>query len=124
MSDDELLMRLLHDNNIAPQLHPIQLERIWPMSNVNAQPNRSLLIKLRKLLTLYLKKYDKETILSLIFEGSTSDLLKDIIAVVYGPLAEVYKAANIGDYIMDIAAFVEDLIRTVEQMDEWRIRKW
>ncbi|KAI8050834.1 hypothetical protein BDF22DRAFT_745025 [Syncephalis plumigaleata] len=121
MSDDELLMRLLHDNSIAPELHAIQLERIWPVSNGHARPNRTLLGKLRKLLTLYLKKHDKETILSLIFEGSTSDLLKDIIAVVYGPLAEVYKAANIGDYIMDIAAFVDDLIHTVERMDEWRI---
>ncbi|RKP27462.1 hypothetical protein SYNPS1DRAFT_26882 [Syncephalis pseudoplumigaleata] len=121
MSDDELLMRLLHDNNIAPQLHATQLERIWPTDRPSAQPHRTMLHKLRNLLTLYLKKHDKETLLSIIFEGSTSDLLKDIIAVVYGPLAEVYKAANIGDYIMDIAAFIDDLIRTVEGMDAWRM---
>ncbi|KAI9591969.1 hypothetical protein BDF19DRAFT_453198 [Syncephalis fuscata] len=121
MSDDELLMRLLHDNSIAPQLHQIQLERIWPTNQPNIQPNRVLLYRLHKLLTLYLKKHDKEAMLNVLFEGSTSDLLKDIIAVVYGPLAEVYKAANIGDYIMDIAAFINDLISTVEHMDEWRM---
>jgi hypothetical protein len=45
-------------------------------------------------------------------------LLKDIITIFYAPLAQVYKAANIADSISDLQTFINDLIRTVEQVDE------
>jgi hypothetical protein len=57
---------------------------------------------------------DKEQMISLIFEGVTSDLLKDIVTIFYSPLAQVYKAANIADSLSDLQAFVNDLIKTVE----------
>lgn len=47
-------------------------------------------------------------------QGSTSDLLKDIITIFYEPLAKVYKAANIGDSLYDLQMFLNDLIKTVE----------
>ena len=47
-------------------------------------------------------------------QGSTSDLLKDIITIFYEPLAKVYKAANISDSLYDLQMFVGDLIKTVE----------
>jgi hypothetical protein len=43
--------------------------------------------------------------------------LKDIFAIFYQPLAQVYKAANIGDSIIELAAFIDDLIAFVEQID-------
>lgn len=52
-----------------------------------------------------------------IFQGNTGDLLKDIFAIFYQPLASVYKAANIGDSIIELAAFIDDLIAFVEQID-------
>jgi Domain of unknown function in PX-proteins (DUF3818) len=43
--------------------------------------------------------------------------LKDIFAIFYQPLAQVYKAANIGDSIIELAAFIDDLIAFIEQID-------
>ena len=53
-------------------------------------------------------------------QGTTADLLKDIITIFYSPLAQVYKAASIADSIGDLQSFVTDLIKTVEQVDEGR----
>ncbi|KAM0789993.1 hypothetical protein ACM66B_005323 [Microbotryomycetes sp. NB124-2] len=66
---------------------------------------------LKRILT---KARDKEQMIELIFEGSTSELLKDIVTIFYAPLATVYKAANIADSLVDLQAFVNDLIKTVE----------
>ncbi|GAA95134.1 uncharacterized protein L969DRAFT_104664 [Mixia osmundae IAM 14324] len=61
---------------------------------------------------------DKEQLIELIFEGSTSELLKDIVTIFYEPLAKVYKAANIADSFYDCQVFVTDLIKTVEHSEE------
>ncbi|GAA5852283.1 hypothetical protein JCM9279_002489 [Rhodotorula babjevae] len=65
----------------------------------------------RRLIT---KARDKEQLIELIFEGSTSEVLKDIVTIFYEPLAKVYKAANIADSLSDLQAFIDDLIKTVE----------
>lgn len=44
-------------------------------------------------------------------------MLKDVITIFYAPLATVYKAANIADSLGDLQNFINDLIRTVEQVD-------
>ena len=44
--------------------------------------------------------------------------MKDIITVFYSPLAQVYKAASIGDSLSDLQTFINDLIKTVEMVDE------
>lgn len=51
-------------------------------------------------------------------QGTTSDLLKDIITIFYAPLAQVYKAASIADSMSDLQNFINDLIRTVEAVEE------
>ncbi|KAK0528581.1 hypothetical protein OC842_004504 [Tilletia horrida] len=61
---------------------------------------------------------DKEQMISLIFEGATADLLKDIVTIFYSPLAQVYKAANIADSLYDLQMFITDLIKTVEANEE------
>lgn len=66
---------------------------------------------------LYARLREKEDMIALIFEGSTSELLKDVITIFYAPLATVYKAANIADSLGDLQTFINDLIRTVEQVD-------
>jgi hypothetical protein len=45
-------------------------------------------------------------------------LLKDIITIFYAPLATVYKAASIADSLGDLQNFMNDMIRTIEQVDE------
>ena len=61
---------------------------------------------------------DKEQLIELIFEGATSELLKDIVTIFYEPLAKVYKAANIADSLYDLQVFVNDLIKTVEAAED------
>ncbi|ODO07387.1 PX domain-containing protein [Cryptococcus wingfieldii CBS 7118] len=70
------------------------------------------------LLKLWLRKREKEGLLALIFEGVTAELLKDIITIFYTPLAQVYKAASIADSLGDLQAFINDMIRTIEQVEE------
>lgn len=53
-----------------------------------------------------------------ILQGFTSDLLKDIITIFYAPLAQVYRAASIADSLNDLQNFINDLIKTVEQVEE------
>ncbi|KAI0698586.1 hypothetical protein BC835DRAFT_1532951 [Cytidiella melzeri] len=67
---------------------------------------------------LYARLRDREQLIALIFEGNTSDLLKDIITIFYAPLAQVYRAASIADSLGDLQNFINDLIRTVEQTEE------
>ncbi|WVQ97012.1 hypothetical protein IAU59_004122 [Kwoniella sp. CBS 9459] len=73
---------------------------------------------LNVLLKLWMRKREKEGLLALIFEGVTAELLKDIITIFYSPLATVYKAASIADSLGDMQAFINDMIRTVEQVEE------
>lgn len=73
---------------------------------------------LTTLLRLWLRKREKEALLALIFEGTTAELLKDIITIFYAPLAQVYKAASIADSLGDLQNFINDMIRTVEQVEE------
>jgi hypothetical protein len=54
----------------------------------------------------------------LIRKGVTAELLKDIITIFYAPLAQVYKAASIADSLGDLQNFMNDMIRTIEQVDE------
>ncbi|TEB30268.1 hypothetical protein FA13DRAFT_1792719 [Coprinellus micaceus] len=77
------------------------------------------LIEDLKILThMYQKLRDREQLIALIFEGFTSELLKDIITIFYSPLAKVYRAASIADSLGDLQDFISDLIRTVESVEE------
>ncbi|KAK4688456.1 hypothetical protein P7C73_g1666, partial [Tremellales sp. Uapishka_1] len=70
------------------------------------------------LMKLWTRKKEKEQLLALIFEGVTAELLKDIITIFYTPLAQVYKAASIADSLSDLQNFLNDMIKTVEQVEE------
>ncbi|KAF9821175.1 hypothetical protein IEO21_00783 [Rhodonia placenta] len=67
---------------------------------------------------LYSRLRDREQLIELIFEGTTADLLKDIITIFYAPLAQVYRAASIADSLGDLQNFMNDLTRTVESVEE------
>lgn len=77
-----------------------------------------LLEDLKVLTHLYSRLRDREQLIALIFEGFTADLLKDIITIFYSPLAQVYRAASIADSLNDLQNFVNDLIKTVEQVEQ------
>ncbi|KAJ7908340.1 hypothetical protein B0H13DRAFT_2233333 [Mycena leptocephala] len=73
---------------------------------------------LKVLANLYSRLRDREQLIGLLFEGSTSDLLKDMITIFYTPLAQVYRAASIADSLSDLQSFINDLIKTVEQSED------
>ncbi|KAM6495865.1 protein of unknown function in PX-proteins (DUF3818) domain containing protein [Amanita muscaria] len=77
-----------------------------------------LIEDLKVLAHLYSRLRDREQLIGLIFEGTTADLLKDIITIFYTPLAQVYKAASIADSLGDLQNFINDMIKTVEQVEE------
>ncbi|TFK75886.1 hypothetical protein BDN72DRAFT_831324 [Pluteus cervinus] len=77
-----------------------------------------LLEDLKVLCQLYSRLRGREQLIALIFEGSTAELLKDMITIFYSPLAQVYRAASIADSLSDLQNFINDLIRTVEQVEE------
>ncbi|KAG5652462.1 hypothetical protein H0H81_004958 [Sphagnurus paluster] len=77
-----------------------------------------LLEDLKVLTHLYSKLRDREQLIALIFEGFTADLLKDIITIFYSPLAQVYRAASIADSINDLQNFINDLVKTVEGVED------
>ncbi|KNZ78056.1 PX domain-containing protein [Termitomyces sp. J132] len=76
-----------------------------------------LMEDLKVLTYLYSRLRDREQLIALIFEGSTAELLKDIITIFYTPLAQVYRAASIADSLSDLQSFINDLIKTVEQVE-------
>jgi len=121
----------------APTLNRAQLQRVFRASRAHAEYLRHreslfdsdddegpendeawLYEDLTVLIKLYTRLRDRQQLIALIFEGTTSDLLKDIITIFYAPLAQVYKAASIGDSLNDAQNFMNDLIRTVEQVEE------
>ncbi|KAJ7682778.1 hypothetical protein DFH06DRAFT_304506 [Mycena polygramma] len=73
---------------------------------------------LKVLANLYSRLRDREQLIGLLFEGSTSELLKDIITIFYTPLAQVYRAASIADSLSDLQSFINDLIKTVELSED------
>ncbi len=116
------------DTEIAPQLNGNQISRVF-LANVawtsaldgNLQYNpqdAKLFGYFIQLLKLYTRQRDKEQMLSLLFDGVTSILLKDIVSIFYEPLARVYKAASIHNSVMDFSRFVEDVIATVYKAEE------
>jgi hypothetical protein len=52
--------------------------------------------------------------MTLVFQGVTGDIIKDLFAIFYEPLAQVYKSANVGETINHVAAFINELITVVE----------
>lgn len=102
----------------GPPLSPAQTERVE-----NARVLRSkgeftgpstLLDDMHALMVAQLKIYDNEQLESLITEGVTADLFRDLVAMFITPLAEVYRKANASDFVGDLQAACDDLVQTVK----------
>ncbi|CAA7259770.1 unnamed protein product [Cyclocybe aegerita] len=123
-AEEPLLSRIqMHRLARAHKAHTIYLKRKETLADSDdddgPQDEDAWLLEDLKVLThLYSRLKDREQLIELIFEGFTADLLKDIITIFYAPLAQVYRAASIGDSLSDLQTFVNDLIKTVEQVEE------
>ena len=56
--------------------------------------------------------------ISLVFEGVTGSLLRDMVTILYEPLAKVYKAANVYNSVMDFKEFADDVIEVVKKAEQ------
>lgn len=137
----ELITAILRSEDIQPILDGKQIIRMhaaliaWNSviddvciepfkSNVQeqgpTQPNveASLYGRLGQLLKLYARQRDKEQMISLLFEGVTASLLRDMITILYEPLAKVYQTANVYNSVMDFKEFFDDLIEVVQKAEQ------
>lgn len=131
-ADDEvdLLISILRidDMRIEPTLNGQQISRVFT-ANVawnaaidgDTQYNTKdaqLYGYLSQLLKLYTRQRDKEQLMAILFDGATANLLKDIVAIFYEPLARVYKAASIHNSVMDFSRFFDDCVQTVNKAED------
>lgn len=74
--------------------------------------------RLSQLLKLYARQRDKQQIMSLVFEGVTASLLRDMITIFYEPLAKVYRTANVYNSVTDFKEFIDDIIEVVQKAEQ------
>lgn len=86
--------------------------------NAAFEQEAQLFAYLSLLLRLYVRRRDKEQFLSLVFDGSTGILMRDLVSIFFEPLARVYRAASIHNSVSDLSSFVDDLIKVVEKADK------
>lgn len=128
--DVDLLVSLMRNNEmgIGPDLNGEQITKVF-LANVAwtkaieasgeySVPDARMYGYFSQLLKLYTRQRDKEQMMELLFDGATSNLLKDIVGIFYEPLARVYKAASIHNSIIDFSKFVDDMIATVNKAEE------
>lgn len=110
-------LELLKNPNIEPVLTPQQIIKVAFANQPGKLEARELVDNLYKLWILYARKQEQEVLMSLVFQGVTGEIIKDLFAIFYEPLAQVYKAANIGDTIGHVASFINDLIEVIDKLD-------
>jgi hypothetical protein len=110
------LLALLRNDDIEPLL---STEQITMLATFDETYETKKLIKhIHQLWELYVRQYEQELMMDLVFQGVTGELLKEFISVFYQPLAQVYKAADIGTTIRHVAAFLDDLVQVIEQIQQ------
>jgi hypothetical protein len=110
-------LELLKNPTIAPVLTPQQILKVAFANQPGKVEHRELVENLYKLWILYARKQEQEVLMALVFQGVTGEIIKDLFAIFYEPLAQVYKAANIGDTIGHVSSFINDLIEVIDKLD-------
>lgn len=110
-------LELLKNSSIEPVLTPQQIIKVAFANQPGKVEAQTLVDNLYKLWILYARKHEQEVLMTLIFQGVTGEIIKDLFAIFYEPLAQVYKAANIGDSIGHVAGFINDLIAIIDKLD-------
>ncbi|KAI9494729.1 hypothetical protein BDB00DRAFT_286644 [Zychaea mexicana] len=108
---------LLQRDDIEPQLAPDQIVKLAHLDNGPNKTTKRLIKQLYDLWILRARKREQELLMSLVFQGVTGEILKELFAIFYQPLAQVYKAANIGESIQHLSAFMSDLIQLLDSLE-------
>ncbi|KAL1917713.1 uncharacterized protein VTP21DRAFT_3547 [Calcarisporiella thermophila] len=115
----ERIIAILQNEDIEPRLTAQHVLR-FGMAPSNPEEEKTRKRQLRwmhQLWVLYIRKRDQEQLMQLVFQGITGELIRDLFAIFYRPLAQIYKSANISDFLVDVSKFIEDLIRYLDSID-------
>lgn len=141
ISNFERLTVIINDPQIEPELTPEAVKRFsdareWVdlylegksppveiLDDIPQYPEFLFLENLHNIFVLQNRKRDAEKISELMFQGLTGELMKDILSVFYEPLAQVYKDANIADFVLKISTFVDDLISVIQKVNSGEIEE-
>lgn len=110
-------LELLKNPSIEPTLNADEIMKVAMANQPGQTQAHQLVLDLYQLWVLYARKQEQETLMSLVFQGVTGELMKDLFAIFYEPLAEVYKAANIGETIGHVSHFIDDLIEIIDGLN-------
>ncbi|KAI9317706.1 hypothetical protein BX666DRAFT_1857470 [Dichotomocladium elegans] len=110
-------LEMLKNPDIQPQLTPAQIVKLAAANDPANIRARDFVMQLHSLWTLHARQREHAILSDLIFQGGTGDLLREIFALFYQPLAQVYRAANIGDSLQHLSVFIDDLIGTIDGLD-------
>lgn len=110
------MLRLLRNEHFEPNITEQELQEKGLGKDLTKQGKRKLR-DLYKLWTLRAKMHEQELLMSLVFQGVTGEIIKELFAIFYQPLAHVYKAADISESVHDFAAFMDDLINLLDTLD-------
>ncbi|KAI9024995.1 hypothetical protein CLU79DRAFT_92414 [Phycomyces nitens] len=108
-------LNILKEPSFEPILPASVLDRLVSQKD---DPEIQLEIKqLHSLWVIYAHQHEQELLTNLVFQGATGELVRELFAIFYQPLAQVYKSANIGESIKHLSAFVEDLLQVVDALN-------
>jgi len=107
---------LLNNPDIEPELSSEKKEKL-ALAISPDQESSELVQNLYKLWVLHARKQEQELLMTLVFQGVTGDIIKDLFAIFYEPLAQIYKAANFGDTIGHVSGFLDDLLKIIDSLN-------
>ncbi|KAL0089524.1 hypothetical protein J3Q64DRAFT_1831938 [Phycomyces blakesleeanus] len=108
-------LKILQEPSIEPVLPASILDRLVSQQD---KPEVRLEIKqLHSLWVIYAHQHEQELLTNLVFQGATGELVRELFAIFYQPLAQVYKSANIGESIKHLSAFIDDLLQVVDGLN-------
>lgn len=108
---------MLKNPSIEPVLTPQQITHLSLATQSDNKEPRQLVERLYDLWILYSRKQSKDILTSLMFQGVTGEIIKDLFAIFYTPLAQVYKSANISDTIGHVSGFLDDLVKVIDGLE-------
>ncbi|KAI8147773.1 hypothetical protein BJV82DRAFT_642654 [Fennellomyces sp. T-0311] len=122
MPDSQLKQRLYSRRTDATEetltmLRSSDIEPVLTDAQIPKKDATELLNQIHRLWTLYARQREHQLLGDLVFQGSTAELLREMFAFFYEPLAEVYRAANIGESFKHLSAFIDDLIGVIDSVN-------
>ncbi|KAI9016480.1 hypothetical protein CLU79DRAFT_837525 [Phycomyces nitens] len=103
------LLAVLQNTSFLPLLSDSDLGLVFGDSGLQR--------RLSRLWSLYAREYEHDMMSDLVFEGVTGELIKQLFTIFYQPLAQVYKAADIGSTLYHVSAFLDDLIELLDELE-------